>query len=187
MLGAEPARPLRVRIAGCASLTANGREAALDIRTGIGFDAHPLTEGRRLVVGGVDVPHHLGLAGHSDGDVLVHAMMDALLGAGALGDKGIHFLSSDPQYKDISSLVLLTSVGGLLARAGWRISNVDATILAQKPRLGPFIDTMREKTSEALSLPLERIGIKATTTDFMGFVGREEGIAALAVATLISK
>ena len=114
-------------------------------------------------------------------------MMDALLGAGSLGDKGIHFPSGNPQYKDISSLLLLTEVGGLVARSGWRISNVDATILAQKPRLSPFIDTMREKTSEALSLPAERIGIKATTTDFMGFVGREEGIAALAVATLISE
>jgi 2-C-methyl-D-erythritol 2,4-cyclodiphosphate synthase len=139
------------------------------------------------VLGGVHVPHSLGLSGHSDGDVLVHAIMDALLGAAALGDKGVHFPSSDPQYKDISSLVLLAVVGRLVAEDGWRISNVDATMLAQKPKLGTFIETMREKTSEALSLPKERIGIKATTTDYLGFVGREEGIAALAVASIISE
>lgn len=139
------------------------------------------------MLGGVHVPHSLGLSGHSDGDVLVHAIMDALLGAAALGDKGVHFPSSDPQYKDISSLVLLAVVGRLVAEDGWRISNVDATMLAQKPKLGTFIETMREKTSEALSLPKERIGIKATTTDYLGFVGREEGIAALAVASIISE
>ena len=159
----------------------------MDFRTGIGFDSHPLTSGRRLVLGGVHVPHSLGLSGHSDGDVLVHAIMDALLGAAALGDKGLHFPSSDPRFKDISSLVLLAVVGRLVAEDGWRISNVDATMLAQKPRLGTFIETMREKTSEALSLPKERIGIKATTTDYLGFVGREEGIAALAVASIISE
>jgi 2-C-methyl-D-erythritol 2,4-cyclodiphosphate synthase len=159
----------------------------LDFRTGIGFDSHPLTSGRRLVLGGVHVPHSLGLSGHSDGDVLVHAIMDALLGAAALGDKGLHFPSSDPRFKDISSLVLLAVVGRLVAEDGWRISNVDATMLAQKPKLGTFIETMREKTSEALSLPKERIGIKATTTDYLGFVGREEGIAALAVASIISE
>ncbi len=139
------------------------------------------------MLGGVQIPHDLGLSGHSDGDVLVHAIMDALLGAAALGDKGVHFPSSDPQYKDISSLVLLSAVGRLVAEDGWRISNVDATMLAQKPRLGTFIETMREKTSEALFLPKERIGIKATTTDYLGFVGREEGIAALAVASIISE
>ena len=159
----------------------------MDFRTGIGFDSHPLTSGRRLVLGGVHVPHSLGLSGHSDGDVLVHAIMDALLGAAALGDKGLHFPSSDPRFKDISSLVLLAAVGRLVAEDGWRISNVDATMLAQKPKLGTFIETMREKTSEALSLPKERIGIKATTTDYLGFVGREEGIAALAVASIISE
>lgn len=139
------------------------------------------------MLGGVQIPHDLGLSGHSDGDVLVHAIMDALLGAAALGDKGVHFPSSDPQYRDISSLVLLAVVGRLVAEDGWRISNVDATMLAQKPKLGTFIETMREKTSEALSLPKERIGIKATTTDYLGFVGREEGIAALAVASIISE
>ena len=160
---------------------------SLDFRSGIGFDAHPLAPGRRLVLGGVHIPHDFGLSGHSDGDVLTHAIMDALLGAAALGDKGVHFPSGDPQYKDISSLILLSAVGRLVEDNGWRISNVDATMLARKPRLGTFIETMREKTSEALSLPIERIGIKATTTDYLGFVGREEGIAALAVASLISE
>jgi len=137
------------------------------------------------VLGGVTVPHHMGLSGHSDGDVLIHAMMDALLGAAALGDKGAHFPSSDPQYKDISSLILLSSVGDLVRGVGWRISNVDATMLAQNPRLAPFVESMREQTGNALSIPVQRIGIKVTTTDYLGFVGREEGIAACAVASLV--
>ena len=157
----------------------------MDFRVGIGFDTHPLAPDRRLVLGGVEVPFHLGLLGHSDGDVLVHAIMDALLGAAALGDKGAHFPSSDPQYKDISSLVLLTRVAELVQDAGWRISNVDATMLAQNPRLGPYLEAMRAQVGLALSTPPGRIGIKVTTTDFLGFVGREEGMAACAVASLI--
>ena len=139
------------------------------------------------MLGGVTVPHHMGLSGHSDGDVLIHAMMDALLGAAALGDKGAHFPSSDPQYKDISSLILLSSVGDLVREAGWRISNVDATMLAQNPRLAPFVESMREQAGNALSIPVQRIGIKVTTTDHLGFVGREEGIAAYAVASLVTE
>ena len=139
------------------------------------------------MLGGVTVPHHMGLSGHSDGDVLIHAMMDALLGAAALGDKGAHFPSSDPQYKDISSLILLSSVGDLVRRVGWRISNVDATMLAQNPRLAPFVESMREQAGNALSIPVQRIGIKVTTTDHLGFVGREEGIAAYAVASLVTE
>ncbi len=158
----------------------------MDFRVGIGFDAHPLAAGRRLVLGGVDIPYHLGLSGHSDGDVLVHAIMDALLGAAGLGDKGVHFPSSDPQYKDISSLVLLEAVARLVGKDGWRISNVDATMLAQKPKLAPFIQTMREQAGKALEIPVDRVGIKVTTTDYMGFVGREEGIAACAVASLLA-
>ena len=158
----------------------------IDFRVGIGFDSHPLAPERRLVLGGVDVPFHMGLSGHSDGDVLVHAIMDALLGAAALGDKGVHFPSSDPQYKDISSLILLTQVAGMVRTAGWRISNVDATMLAQNPRLVPFLEDMRARVGQALSTPPESIGIKVTTTDFLGFVGREEGMAACAVASLIS-
>ena len=159
----------------------------LEFRTGIGFDAHPLVAGRSLVLGGVTVPFELGLSGHSDGDVLVHAVMDALLGAACLGDKGFHFPSTDPQFEGISSLKLLARVADLVDRAGWRISNVDATMLAQQPRLGPFISTMRQHIGEALSAPTDRVSIKATTTDYMGFIGREEGIAACAVASLATR
>ena len=157
-----------------------------DFRVGIGFDAHPLVSGRRLVLGGVHVPHERGLAGHSDGDVLVHAIMDALLGAAGLGDKGVLFPSGDARYKDVSSLLLLSAVRDLVHSGGWRISNVDATMLAQKPRLGPFVDAMREQTASALSIAAPRVGIKATTTDYLGFVGREEGIAACAVASIVA-
>ena len=158
----------------------------IEFRSGIGFDSHPLTEGRKLVLGGVEVPHDRGLSGHSDGDVLVHAVMDALLGAANLGDKGLHFPSSDPQYKDISSLILLERVGVLVAQSGWRLSNVDATILAQNPRLSPFNAEMRQNMAETLSVRTDRISIKVTTTDHLGFVGRKEGIAALAVVSLMS-
>ena len=157
-----------------------------DIRVGIGFDSHPLALGRRLVLGGVEIPHDRGLAGHSDGDVLIHAMLDALLGAANLGDKGTHFPSSDPQYKDISSLLLLERVATILDGAGWRVSNVDATMLAQTPRLGPFIPEMKERAAAALNVSPDRVGIKATTTDYLGFVGRSEGIAACAVACVMA-
>ena len=155
-------------------------------RSGIGFDSHPLAEGRKLVLGGVTIPHDKGLSGHSDGDVLVHAIMDALLGAANLGDKGIHFPSSDPQYKDISSLILLERVGVLVAQDGWRLSNVDATILAQNPKLSPFNAEMRENVAGNLSVSPDRVSVKVTTTDYLGFVGREEGIAVMAVVSLMS-
>ena len=155
-----------------------------DFRVGTGFDSHPLAPDRRLVLGGAEIPHDHGLEGHSDGDVLVHALMDALLGAANLGDKGTHFPSSDPQYKDISSLLLLERVATLLETAGWRVSNVDATMLAQTPRLGPFIAEMKENTAAALGIDPGRVSIKATTTDHLGFVGRSEGIAACAVACI---
>ena len=156
----------------------------MTVRVGIGFDAHPLAPDRRLVLGGVEIPHDQGLEGHSDGDVVVHAIMDALLGAGNLGDKGQHFPSSEAQYKDISSLILLERVGRILGDAEWQISNVDATILAQKPRLSSYVSTMIERTAGALSLPTEQVSIKVTTTDYLGFIGREEGIAACAVAAI---
>lgn len=159
---------------------------SVEFRSGIGFDSHPLTAGRKLVLGGVEISHDRGLAGHSDGDVLVHAVMDALLGAANLGDKGLHFPSGDPRYKDISSLILLERVGVLVAEAGWRLSNVDATILAQNPRLSPFNREMRENLAKSLSVPTGRVSVKVTTTDYLGFVGREEGIAACAVACLMS-
>ena len=158
----------------------------IEFHSGIGFDSHPLTDGRKLILGGVEIPHDKGLSGHSDGDVLIHAVMDALLGAANLGDKGLHFPSSDPQYKNISSLILLERVGVLVAQSGWRLSNVDATILAQNPRLSPFNSEMRENVARTLSVGPDRVSIKVTTTDHLGFVGREEGIAALAVVSLMS-
>ncbi len=157
-----------------------------DIRVGIGFDSHPLVADRRLVLGGVEVPHDKGLEGHSDGDVLTHAIMDALLGAANLGDKGSQFPSSDPQYRNILSLLLLERVAALLSDSGWRVSNVDATMLAQSPRLGPYIPEMRERTAASLGVPPARVSVKATTTDHLGFVGRSEGIAACAVACVMS-
>ncbi len=159
--------------------------SAPDFRVGIGFDSHILEVGRRLVLGGVEIPHAKGLLGHSDGDVVVHAIMDALLGAANLGDKGGHFPPTDPQYQDISSLILLSKVADLLADASWRISNVDATILAQKPRLGPRIPDMQLAVSSSLSIAPDRVSIKATTTDYLGFIGRGEGVAACATAAII--
>ena len=152
------------------------------MRVGIGFDVHPLTAGRRLVLGGVDVPFEKGLAGHSDGDVLTHAVVDALLGAVALGDIGTHFPSSDPRYRDARSLLLLERVAGMLRDKGWRIENVDATIIAERPRLTPFVEAMRKGLGAALGLPGDRISVKAKTTDGLGYTGRGEGIAAYAVA-----
>ena len=165
--------------------TPENRESQ-ESRSGIGFDSHPLAEGRKLVLGGVTITHDKGLSGHSDGDVLVHAIMDALLGAANLGDKGIHFPSSDPQYKDISSLILLERVGVLVAQDGWRLSNVDATILAQNPKLSPFNAEMRENVAGNLSVSPDRVSVKVTTTDYLGFVGREAGIGARAVVFLMS-
>lgn len=154
-------------------------------RAGIGFDAHALSAERRLVLGGVDIPFDRGLVGHSDGDVLVHAVMDALLGAANLGDKGQHFPSSDEQYRDISSLRLLRQIADLLAANRWQVNNIDATMLAQRPRLGPFIPAMGENMAAALSMAPEQVSVKVTTTDHLGFTGREEGIAAVAVATIV--
>ena len=155
-----------------------------DFRVGIGFDSHPLVTGRRLVLGGVEIDHSHGLEGHSDGDVLTHSVMDALLGAANLGDKGVHFPSCDQRYKDADSLELLAAVRVLLEDAGWRVSNVDATIIAQKPKLEPFIQQMKERVAAALFLPSDGVSVKATTTDHLGFTGREEGIAACAVASI---
>ena len=152
------------------------------MRIGFGFDAHPLTDGRALVLGGVSVPFESGLSGHSDGDVLTHAVMDALLGAASLGDKGRHFPSSDEQYRDISSLILLSRTGELVRNAKWQVVNVDATILAQRPALAPYMETMKLNISHSLSIPEGDVSIKATTTDYLGFVGRSDGMAAFAVA-----
>ena len=152
--------------------------------SGIGYDVHPLVEGRPLVLGGVSIPYHKGLAGHSDGDVLIHAVVDALLGAATLGDIGAHFPSSDARYKGIDSTVLLGHIADLLQQRGWRVLHVDATIVAERPLLRPYIDSMRSNTAAHLKMDRESVSIKATTTDGLGFVGRGEGIAALAVANL---
>ncbi len=159
----------------------------MSMRVGLGFDAHPLVSGRPLILGGVEVPFDKGLSGHSDGDVVVHALMDALLGAAALGDKGVHFPSSDPSLKGISSLLLLKRTASLVSARRWRVVNVDATILAQRPRLGPYIVSMRENLAQALGADQADVSIKATTTDHMGFAGRGEGLAAYAVALLEAK
>jgi len=156
------------------------------MRAGIGYDVHPLTPERRLVLGGVDIPFDKGLSGWSDADVLTHAIIDALLGAAALGDIGSHFPPGEPQYKDISSLVLLKRVGDKLAENSWRIDNIDATIVAEQPKLRDFIDQMRQQLSQTLGIALSRVSVKASTSAQLGFVGRGEGIAACAVALIES-
>lgn len=154
------------------------------IRVGIGYDVHPLVKGRRLVLGGVEVPFELGLVGHSDADALIHAVIDALLGAAGLKDIGSHFPDSDASYKNISSLILLQRTNKLLEARGWHIVNVDATIVAQRPRLAPYNEQMRRNISQTLGLSAEQVGVKATTSEGLGFAGRGEGIAAYAVALL---
>lgn len=154
------------------------------MRVGIGYDAHRLTRGRALVLGGVKIPFEKGLQGWSDADVLLHAIMDALLGAAALGDIGVHFPPNDPAYKDISSLTLLSRVDAMLKAQGWRIGNIDATIIAERPLLKPFISRIKQNIGQTLSIEENRIGIKATTSEGMGFTGRGEGIAACAVASI---
>lgn len=154
-------------------------------RVGMGYDVHAFAEGRKLILGGVDIPHERGLAGHSDADVLVHAVMDALLGACAMGDIGRHFPDSDPAYKGIDSLKLLAHVGALLAENGWQIINIDATVIAQRPKIAPHVDKMRENIAEVLKISASQINIKGTTTERLGFAGREEGIAAQSIASII--
>ncbi|TET76258.1 MAG: 2-C-methyl-D-erythritol 2,4-cyclodiphosphate synthase [Dehalococcoidia bacterium] len=154
------------------------------MRIGIGYDAHRLARGRSLVLGGVEIPFEQGLEGWSDADVVVHAIIDALLGAAALGDIGTHFPTNDPAYEGISSIVLLGHTRNLLKEQGWRISNIDATIIAERPLIHPFVDQMRQNISQALSISKSQVGIKATTTEGLGFTGREEGIATYSVALL---
>ena len=154
------------------------------LRVGQGYDVHRLVEGRALVLCGVNVPHTLGLLGHSDADVALHALMDAMLGAAALDDIGRHFPDTDPQYKGISSMKLLEHVVALLAEHGLRVANADVTIVAQRPKLLPYILQMRENVAAALSLPVDRVNVKATTTERLAFEGREEGISAQAVCLL---
>jgi 2-C-methyl-D-erythritol 2,4-cyclodiphosphate synthase len=154
-------------------------------RVGLGFDVHPLVRGRPLVLGGVTIPADLGLGGHSDADVLAHAVGEALLGAIALGDLGRHFPDTDPRYRGISSLVLLGKVVDLLDARGWRVTNVDATVLAQAPRLAPFLDRMAQCLAGALRLETAEVSVKAKSPEGLGLVGRQEGMAAMAVVSVV--
>jgi 2-C-methyl-D-erythritol 2,4-cyclodiphosphate synthase len=156
------------------------------MRIGHGYDVHPLVAGRDLILGGVKIPHGKGLHGHSDADVLIHAICDACLGAAGLGDIGRHFPDTDPQYKNIDSRKLLRKVKEAIAERGWKIANIDSTIVAQAPRVAPYLSQMVENVAADLGIPAENINIKATTTEKLGFAGREEGIAAHAVVLLES-
>ena len=155
------------------------------MRVGMGYDVHRLTEERKLILGGVQIPWEKGLLGHSDADVLVHAVMDALLGAAALGDIGKHFPDTAPAYKGISSILLLRHVTELLKKNGYAIGNVDATIIAQKPKMAPHILKMRENMAEAMGISVDCLNVKATTEEGLGFTGREDGIAAQAICLLV--
>ena len=155
-----------------------------DIRIGHGYDVHRLTENRKLIIGGVEIPHRLGLLGHSDADVLTHAVMDAMLGALALGDIGKHFPDTDPQYAGADSIALLRHVTAIIAKEGWALGNLDATILAQAPKMAPHILQMRQNLSEAIGCGISQVSIKATTEEKLGFTGNEEGIAAHCVCLL---
>lgn len=154
------------------------------MRIGMGYDVHKLVEGRKLILGGVEIPYEKGLLGHSDADVLLHAIMDALLGAAALGDIGKHFPDTDPAYKGISSIRLLEHVADLLEEHQFLIENIDATIIAQRPKMRPYIDTMRENIAKALKIEADQINVKATTEEGLGFTGSGEGISSQAICML---
>lgn len=154
------------------------------MRIGHGYDVHRLAEGRKLFLGGVDIPYEYGLLGHSDADVLLHAVCDALLGAAALGDIGKHFPDNDERYKGISSLLLLGNTARLLAANGWRVENIDATVIAQKPKIAPYIDAMRTNIASATGIPVGAVSVKATTEEGLGFTGQRLGIAAHCVCLI---
>lgn len=156
-----------------------------DIRVGHGYDVHRLIAGRKLVLGGVDIPYELGLLGHSDADVLVHAVLDALIGAIGLGDIGKHFPDTDPAYQGISSMVLAERVAELLRDNGFSVGNIDATVVAQRPKLLPYIPKMKSNIADVFGLPSDRVNIKATTEEQLGFTGRGEGISAHAVCLIV--
>jgi 2-C-methyl-D-erythritol 2,4-cyclodiphosphate synthase len=155
------------------------------MRIGQGYDVHALVSGRKLIIGGVDIPYERGLAGHSDADVLLHAVCDALLGAAALGDIGTHFPDTDARYRGADSRVLLRAVKKLIWEGGWSIANIDTTIIAQAPRMAPYVAAMRANIAHDLDLPLDAVSVKAKTTERLGFTGRGEGIAAEAIALLL--
>ena len=154
-------------------------------RTGIGFDVHSFADDRKLIIGGVEIPYEKGLAGHSDADVLLHSITDALLGSLALGDLGKHFPDSDQKYKDADSKILLKESYNLIKEKGYIIGNIDAVVTAQKPKLSPYIDEMRKIISKLLDTEIENVSVKATTTEKLGYIGREEGIAAFATVLVI--
>lgn len=154
------------------------------MRVGMGYDVHKLVEGRKLILGGVEIPYEKGLLGHSDADVMVHAVMDALLGAAALGDIGLHFPDNDPKYEGASSIRLLEYVGELLEKHGFVIENIDATIIAQRPKMRPYIDQMRENMAKALKIETDQINVKATTEEGLGFTGNGEGISSQAICAV---
>ena len=156
-----------------------------DFRVGIGFDVHKLVEGRKCIICGVEIPHETGLLGHSDADVALHALMDALLGAAALGDIGKHFPDTDEKFKGADSLKLTAHVLNLLKEKGYAVNNVDVTIIAQAPKMAPHIEKMRANIAEVLEISLDRVNVKSTTTERLGFIGRKEGIAAEAIASII--
>jgi 2-C-methyl-D-erythritol 2,4-cyclodiphosphate synthase len=156
----------------------------MTIRIGSGYDVHAFAPNRPLILGGVTIPYEYGLAGHSDADAVIHAVVDALLGAAALGDIGTHFPSNDPRWKDQPSAVFLDYTRNLLSQHQWRISNIDATVVAERPKLSPHIQAMRAHLAEHLHLALDQVSVKATTTDGLGFAGRREGIACYAVALI---
>jgi len=158
----------------------------MSIRIGNGYDIHRLVSDRALILGGIQIPHELGLLGHSDADVLTHAIMDAMLGALSLGDIGHYFPPSDPQWAGADSLILLTQVHQLIKDQGWQIGNIDSVVVAERPKLKPYIEKMREKLATVLELQPNQIGIKATTNEKLGPVGREEGICAYAVVLLVA-
>ena len=156
-------------------------------RIGNGYDVHRLIEGRKLILGGVDIPHGLGLDGHSDADVLCHALCDSLLGASGAGDLGKYFPDTDDKWKGVSSLVLLEKTGEIVTKRGYRIANLDTTIVAQQPKLAPYIEAMTRNIAETLKIDRDQVNVKASTTERLGFAGREEGIAAYAVVLLQAK
>ncbi len=156
----------------------------MTVRSGMGYDVHPLVEGRPLVLGGIKIPFEKGLLGHSDGDVLIHSVIDAMFGAAAMGDIGGHFPSEDERYRGVSSTVLLKEAVRLLRESRWRVSNVDATILAEQPMLRPYIEDIRASLAGCLETDIGAVSVKATTTDGLGFIGRGDGIASMAVAVI---
>ncbi|MHB8338279.1 MAG: 2-C-methyl-D-erythritol 2,4-cyclodiphosphate synthase [Ignavibacteriaceae bacterium] len=158
-----------------------------DFRTGIGFDVHAFAEGRKLILGGIEIPYEKGLLGHSDADVLLHAVSDALLGALALGDIGQHFPDSDPKYKNADSVLLLELVYQLIKEKGYQLGNLDAVVAMQRPKISPFIYQMRNRIAEVLQTNIDMISVKATTTENLGFIGREEGVSAFATVLIIKK